>query len=465
MRYFVLLGIFAAVAVASLDCTQYCANLANDELSIEFKFVPCSLSLEDVTILHIANDTMDVADNSASTFECGQSGSGTSLQIHVTTDNGIATFSWTYAESDTGLLCDTLLRGASMDSTLELVGLSVSMPGGAVATWPATSISSIAAQCVGVESTESMLCFSNLPGHTTLVNVNDATITKELEWTFATQFTTAANVVIVFDSMLLDTIHSGVRCVHNVGSTMFQLYDSAYNEWAISWTYYTYTSCDELMYALTNGVDDYPARESVAVTIGTNNTYVMVQETNVVRFSDRQIDCDGIEAGFSSDDFDQLDGILLSAERLIVPILECMTISHPGSCVAVFGYFNPNSYPVRIDAHTECNEIVSAHAISEIQLPSVFIPGRHTDIVRVNYPCMYNGNPHVAWKVSTPVASELAHMEEDLSCSDACRLNVEYDIYHCILGFNLSVVSPVLDTTPVVRCARTIPGTVDNCIE
>jgi len=470
MKQFWLIAIFVVLVVAEFDCTQYCAQLNNDDMAVEFKFTPCSLSLANVSIIHTGNQTTDTWDNSPSTMECGQSGSGTSLEIHVNTDNGIATFVWTYAENDIGAVCDSALRTGSIDSELTLIGFSVVAPNGFVATWLSASISSSTTQCnddavVVTYPTESLVCFSNLPGHATLLDVSDTSITKEMQWSFSTQFSIATNVVIEFDSILLDTVNPQLRCVYNINRAVFQLYDATYNEWTISWVYVTYASCDELMSAITLGVDDMPISELITVYIDENHTYTMVKEHNVVRFSDRQIDCDGPDSEPTQIDENEYDEVVVAvvADHPIVPILECMTISQPGACIAVFGYFNPNSYPVRIDAHTEYNEIISAGAIEEIALPSIFVTGRHTNAVQVVYPCTNNGKPNIAWKIHTLLPLEIASSAIDLSCSDECRLSVQYDIFHCVLGFNTTYSSLVDGALPVVRCARSIPGTVTQC--
>lgn len=469
MRLFWLLAVFAVLVFAEFDCTEYCAQLNNDDITVEFKFTPCSLSLTDVSIVHIADDSVDTWDSVPSTMQCGQSGSGTSLHINVNTNNGIAAFVWTYAEGDINSICDSALRTGSMDSGLTLIGFSIRTPNSLVATWSTASLFSAATQCdVVVDSVvESLVCFSNLPGHATLLDVNDNSITKELKWSFSTQFSAATDVVIEFDSILLDTINSQLRCIYNIDRAVFQLYDAAYNEWAISWVYVTYASCEELMSAITLGTDDTPFSELITVYIGENYTYTMVKEHNVVRFSDRQVDCDGPDSEpiQIDDDYDEQydDDVVIVAEHPIVPILECMTISQPGACIAVFGYFNPNSYSVRIDAHTDYNEIVSAGTASEVVLPSIFVSGRHTNTVQIAYPCSNNGKPNIAWKIHTPLPLEIATSMVDLSCSDECRINVQYDIFHCMFGINLTYASVVEDALPIVRCARAVPGTVSQC--
>lgn len=481
----VAVAVFVCVAAAAQDCTAHCKQWSDAQGAVRFQFTPCSLAVQSLHIEY-ASGTVVEGSGANSVAECTASGSGTQLSVAVPTARGDAQLVWIYADSDADMVCQVSLRGAGTDAQLTLLGFSVTAPDAPLLSWPGASIHTahcpalveadiaVATQDTSVFSAALSYpaCYSNAGSRYLLRGTTDTTATLWLEWRFETLWDGAVSGVrLLADNTAVDASQAQLSCAFNLGTALLQIFDAATNRWALAWTYRTYPSCDALISALVGGADDVPAVESAVLIRVSDQLYSWERDSDeqqtTTRLSDRQVACSqptpSLVPSASQPPVPSVEPM-----RPVQPFVECVSVGHPGPCVAEFGYYNPNSWAVSLEPHTTANQLLRDHNLQHSALPSVFQPGVHNSTLRVEYACNHRGRPSISWKLRTPVPTELAELLEDESCSHDCRSDLVYSINECS---GLFASAPDHDdalnngdTTDVMRCARTDPRSSRTCV-
>lgn len=462
MHRVVLLLVVAALTLATPDCSLHCKQWTNAAGTVCFNFVPCTFAVHDLRVEYADGSAFSQRSNATSIAECGASGSGTQLSITVPlTEGGNAALAWMYADALTPSLCQITLPSAGTDTTLHLLGVSVSAPAAPLLVWPDTKMA--AAVCpdgdvapdTGMVATAlpQPVCYSDVGALAQLAGTNGSVTAQ---WRFETLLDGAiASTQLTLGSLVIDTSQSDISCVYNLGVVLLQVYDVAANAWALSWTYTTYDSCTELLTALAAGTDTAPQVESIVVVVSDDQIYQWKRDVSAqqatTRLSDRQVACTLSEPVPSQTP--------VSGTRPVIPFVDCVEVSALGKCTASFGYYNPNSWPVVLEPSTTANQLVRLVGYEHSPLPSVFEPGVHNNTLRVSYACNSRGLPTVAWKLRTAVPATLAAMMQNDECATSCQTDVLQTLTRCS-GFYTRTPTPTrtpaarTQLVDVLRCAR-----------
>jgi hypothetical protein len=130
-------------------------------------------------------------------------------------------------------------------------------------------------------------------------------------------------------------------------------------------------------------------------------------------------------------------------------------------CTAGFGYVNPNTDSVEVDANTVHNELLPVHIglLAADELPSVFEPGNTTLAFTVRYPCDIAGSIPVVWRVRTPLSNaDYAAALPDSACTRQCARSLWEWFRQCPGSPFHSTALSTLDenTRLMVRCASSV---------
>ena len=476
-----VLVVCAVATPPSVDCTIHCKQWDSGRGTVLFQFVPCNLSISDLHISYADGTVLEGASAAVSSAECASSGSGVQLTVSVPTAGGSqAQLTWNYAQRDAATTCATL-RTQGTDTTLTLLGFTVTGPGTPLLSWTAAAPIHrascqqllVADAVYSATALPQPVCYSNGGARYLLRGSTTPDAALWLEWRFASRLDGSVEwVEMRANATALNATAAGFKCVYNLGTALVQVYDSITNRWALSWTYRsTYPSCDALIAALIGGADVPPTVESAIVLLVGDQFYAWERDSSegetTTPLSHRQIACPGVAPSASVPPV----VVVSNATRPVQPFVQCLTVGAPGPCVARFGYYNPNSWPVALAPHTEQNQLVRDKIVVHSPLPSIFLPGIHNDTLRVEYPCNNRGLPSLSWKLRTPVPVELAALLEDDTCSRGCRSDLIYQLDECS---GVWLASPTGDDDDafntddriaVMRCARTDPqNTLLPCV-
>ena len=528
-----LVLLFAALALATPDCTQQCKQWASVEGDVSLEFTPCTLGIDNLRVAYDDGTVVESFVSIASTYQCGKSGSGTQLTVSVPTVRGTAQLSWSYAERDSDLLCSTLLRGGNTDSKLVLLGFAVTVPGSPLLSWGsgakiALSTCPVAHQRSSRQVYAALLsqpnCYTNQGSRYTLTGTTNSAVSVLLLWSFQTLLDgTVDSATIRLDSTDIPSATPAFQCTYNLGTALVQFYDGDTHNWAVSWTYRSYASCDAVLQAIAAGTDVIPDVESAVVVVPGDQTYSWQRDPGTVAFSTNQVDCpspspsvtatvtmttsrsptatrtpsstpssspsssanpsgsavptpsvtpsvtpstSSIPSASASTSAAPSASPSASAAPQPLPVqpfVNCLTVPTLGMCVASFGYYNPNPWPVTLVAGSADNQLQRSAGVYSDPIPSVFEPGMHNNTFYITYPCNRQGMPSVSWKLRSPVPSSVAGQLEDMSCSRGCSNDLIYRVDHCSALFDPWQRVPSGPDVPVMRCARTDPGAAPRC--
>lgn len=461
MKVFVVV-LLAAVAVASAfdgHCTPQCHSIVGDRLELTFAYTPCTHEFTHV----LAHDTVNNGtwtSNAATRVTCSESGSGAAL---------IALFkwgaiSWTYEESDA---CGAL-RTTTTDAQLIRIATSALIDGRTYALDASLSSSTVncgnALLLPAVQSTP-VGCWSG----DAVMRGTQRAVVQLLSWSFNVATSGALGVSIALnDSFVANTLAPQLVCRTNLGTTLLQVADADAGQWALSWTYRSYASCDDLYAAVRVGADEPPAVESAVVVVPGDQIYSWERDADeqqvTTALSDRQVACQPMPSATLAPQPSFVPSGQVA--RPVVPFVQCVTTpTTRGRCRAVLGYVNPNSWAVTLTPDTEDNQLVRSFFVDHSPLPAQFEPGRHNNSLWLEYPCSSTGRPHLSWKLRTPVPVELAVQLDTNECARGCRPDLVHWMDQCSMLAIVPAPAMPVDgpTRPVVRCARTDPATYPEC--
>ena len=462
MKVFVVLLAALAVVARATDqhCAPQCHAIVGDRLELAFVYTPCTHEFTHV----LAHDTVNNGtwtSAAATRVTCSESGSGAALIAFFKWGS----ISWMYEESNACVA----LRTATTDAQLTFIATSALIDGRTYAM--DAPLSSSAVDCV--QSGIALLlpavqaapvgCWSG----DAVMRGTQRLVVQLLSWSFNVATSGALSVSIALnDSVVVDTLAPQLVCRTNLGTTLLQVADADAGQWALSWTYRSYASCDDLYAAVRVGADEPPAVESAVVVVPGDQIYSWERDADeqqvTTALSDRQVVCQSVP----SPTLAPQPSFVPSGQvaRPVVPFVQCVTTpATRGRCRAVLGYVNPNSWAVTLTPDTEANQLVRSFFVDHSPLPAQFEPGRHNNSLWVEYPCSSTGRPHLSWKLRTPVPVELAVQLDTNECARGCRPDLIHWMDQC--SALAAAHAPATDgaTRPVVRCARTDPAAHPEC--